>query len=695
MKRIPTDMVPLLLAAFLAPLIGGQVSLEASPFDGYLTGVMGGSELPFGARAIIGTLIGASLFLALVRKRVVQIPAVRIGGLLLALVGLIGLSILVSAFKYESYCAWLYWILFAMAFFAAVATLGRKAGVRAVIWAAVAGGALESLKAILEYASVRATEPSHRVFGDWNNPNGLAGMLCLLVPLAYGLCATSERLESFLSVLAGALMVFAVALTQSKGGLLVLGLATVTFLAAGLSWKGRAKAVAGLIPLVLGLVLVAGVIASNRASANAGSFGERITQAGTTQDQSAGYRELLWKGAVKMIAQRPTGYGIGTYRYESGRPGLTEQTVHTHQTWLQLAVEASPLATLLLLAFAGGWLATFLAGARKWPWNLAGLRAGILGTCVAAATDGMIESNLIFLGIGVTLFIVLGAGLQSSSDGSMPEIAPKGVRWPLAAFACVIPVIAIWHSSVSELYKSLGVAAVAEGDLVGAKADFAAARTVAPGDGEALFWSSRLEATDTRSRVEWMARTVAACPNTRYLRAYARAAQDDKQPILAATVIEAALARDPNNLSTLELKYKLLVEDGNEPAAIKTARRLIQVEETPYFKVRAIPELVPLETDDARVFLAANTSSPSERAQLLRPAVEGYLRYFSATVPVIKRFASASPTGGFLGHDMREVHDVANRARNAAQTLKAAYSQLGDSAGESWVDEAVSKFEVE
>ena len=67
MKRLPPELYPVLAAAFLAPIIGGQVSLDANALQtGYWQGALGGPELPLAARAILGTLVAIGLGIALV-----------------------------------------------------------------------------------------------------------------------------------------------------------------------------------------------------------------------------------------------------------------------------------------------------------------------------------------------------------------------------------------------------------------------------------------------------------------------------------------------------------------------------------------------------------------------------------------------------------------------------------------------------
>lgn len=691
MKRIQPELFPVILAAFLAPVIGGQVSMDTLPLsEGYWVAAFGGPEAPLGARAVLGTLLAIGLGVALLRKHVVQVPNLAISGLLASLVILTGLSIMNSSFTYASLTAWPTWIIYALATFAAVGTSGRKVGVRALLWAIVLGTTVTALKGIQEFSALRATDPGHRIFADWNNPNAVAGIFCVTLPLTLGLCLSSERLESLGAGLCGALILFALALTQSKGGLLAVGLACAVFAGVALAWKAKSRVLRLAVPLGLGALLTFGTVMTSRSPGGAAPL-DRVVNASSTQEQSAGFRTLLWKSSIDLIKAKPTGYGAGTFRYESARPARTEQTFHAHQTWLQLAVEASPLATMVLALLAAVWVFHLFVGARTWPWPENGLRAGVLASCVAAAAHGMVETNLVYVGVGVVTFIVIGLGLQLSSDGILPEFTPKKVRWGLVGLTVVVPVLIFWQGALGEMLKSGALAQAQSGNMVAARDALQLARSFAEIDGEIPYLLSRMEPT-AEQRLPLLAKAASLSPSTKYLRAYARVAAELGRPADADKALERALQRDPTNLQTLEQQYLWQLAQNHKEEAIRTAEQLLAIEQTDVFRVRAIPELVPLETYDARVFLSGQTQDVARKASLLRPALEGYVKYMERTKPIIERMSAIDPSGSFLGHDKSEIEKVRVSGRELVKELKSLYGQSGDSASVSWVESVAPKF---
>ena len=694
MKRLQPELWPVLIVGFLAPVIGGQVSFDALPMeDGLIGAVLGGPEGPNLTRALLGSLLALAVSISLARHRVIQIPKLKLSLLMVALVGIVGISIMNSAFPFVSYSSWLTWVVYALAFFSVVATSGRRLGVHALLWSLTAGGTLTALKGIVEYGTIRGSEPGYRIFAGWSNPNAVAGVLCVLVPLALGLCLASERLESLIAGTCSVMMVLAIALTQSKGGIISLGVAVTVLFAVALFWGSKRKTLKPMAAIAIAGVLVLGTMLSTRAQTGSAPL-DRVLDASSSQEQSAGFRTLLWKGTLDLIQSKPMGYGVGTYRFESARPGLTEQTYHAHQTWLQLAMEASPLALAVIVVLAAGWIASVFGGAKKWPWPEAGLRAGVLGAVVAGGANAFVESNLIYLGLGTTLFLVLGVGLQLSSDGSIPEYSPKNVRGALILVGCVLPCLLLWHTATVEYLKSNSLTEAKSGNVLGAKSDVETAMALAPMDGEAVFLSSAFAGSED-ARATILSRAATIAPSTKFLEAYGRSAEKSGRNGEAKVALERALDRDPKNLQALDILYRLMATEGDLAGAKQVAQDLVNVEQSSYFKTRAIPEIVPLETYDARVFLADHTSSPSAKVKLLEEAVLGYRAYFVQTVPMVRRLTAGDKNASFLGQSLREAEDVAERAQTVLNTLNTLYGSTNIKSSIPRFDELSALFNVD
>ncbi|MBL8066530.1 MAG: O-antigen ligase family protein [Chthonomonadaceae bacterium] len=663
MKWPRAELALLLLAAFLAPLVGGHVSLDATPATGpWITSLFWGPTSPFGTRAVLGTLLALSFIISVRGKRFVQVPSLPLLGALTALVFWTGCTSLWSSFPYASYSTWLNWILFGLALVATVSSCGRQSGVRALLTSLVVGAVLVAINGVTEYSAMKALDPGYRVFGGWNNPNALAGLLASVAPLAAGLSFSKTRLVSLSASVATAIIVFCLMLTQSKGGMIALCLGLIGFVTLGFFWTKKISAAKPLVPVAVAIALVLALFVSNKAPGGAAPLA-RVMDPSVTSQQSAGFRVLLWKGSVQLVADRPLGSGPGTYRFESAKPGLTEQTVHAHQTVLQTAVEVGLPGVVLLLAVIGLWFVGLFKDSRNWPDETKTLRACMFGSVVAACVDGLFESNLIYTGSGIVMFLVMGAGLQLTATGSSPEAAPKPARLWMAGLVGCVSLLMFWHTAFIEGIKSASSRSIVEGQTRTARDDLAFAMTLAPNDGETAYLAAKVNPDE---RLTLLQRAVALAPRPLYYRALSREYLRAGRPTGAVGALKKALSWDPNNLSTLEALYQTQGNLGQEDDARATAERLISVEETPYLQVRALPELVPLEPADARVYLA----DQGDRAeQNLSGALETYKKYMSVSAPYIISIIGNDPKATLAGHGLDEIESVRQKGLAVIQRL--------------------------
>jgi hypothetical protein len=119
------------------------------------------------------------------------------------------------------------------------------------------------------------------------------------------------------------------------------------------------------------------------------------------------------------------------------------------------------------------------------------------------------------------------------------------------------------------------------------------------------------------------------------------------------------------------------IEERQGADPTKTLERLVAVEDTPYFQVRAIPELVPTETYEARLKLARRTDG-ERKIKLLSGAVDGYGKYRDATWPTIKRYAEVDPSASYGGESLQEATQKLELAAAAATELAQTYRARGE-----------------
>lgn len=765
----------LALAAFLAPILGGQLLVDIRPIDPAFAAactavIAGGSETPTLSHCLVGLLVAAAVCVALARMRVIHLPSGPILGTTTVLGALLAFSLVYTQYRAISLITLGEWLTYLTAFFATAAIAGHGVGPRILVGAIVAGCSLLGAAGIWEY-SLQA-DPNWRIFANWVNPNALAGMLVVGLFCALGLALSTRRSAALAAGAATVVIAVALLLTQSRGGFASAGVGILVFLAAAISfvrppgestialclilplrvaavaWAGivlaggsllllkhAGAAVAcsllvlavavsaawfmgrsrggfavplGRLALVLACVLfllfsaVSGV--SKRSSPtgtadNAAGLGRISTAPDQAREQSGAFRFLLWKGCLSQFRQDAAGTGIGTYRYYSTKAGLVQQTQLAHESYLQLLVEAGPLAPIALILSLALWLIQMARGARRLPSESAPLRAGVIAAVAACAVHGLFDSVLYQFGIGLTFFLLLGIGLQLAADGLSPEFIPKAGRWVaaiVAAFAVVLPA----HLGFARLQASQGLGhfantrtSVAEDprdEQAAARQSLDEARSLAPFDGD-IWYCSAWVAGSPQERLDTLQTAAALTPCPKYYRALAREQLNQNRADDAISSLGQALREDPNNLQALLQLMRLYAKSGNDDQAQKFAGSLLGVESKPYVKLRALPQIVPTETFEARVFLADRERDPAAKAALLRPAMDGWLSFLRQTYPQI-RAGAESGVAEAGGGTMESAKSDLEMGQSVANSLSGLYRELDRPSDAAAADAAAAEF---
>lgn len=794
MKKPTLPQILLVIAALLAPIIGGQINTEATALapgaDSLLRSIFSGFdsiisyfainyqpgpaiETPTLSHAVIGLIVVAAAILTLARRQVFQIPFLRVSVPLLGFMAWLICTLAFTSFMSVSLVALAEWLIYGIVFFTVVSTAGRRRGTSMILMALVIGCALVAIKGLFEYGTERHIDPTWRVFSTWANPTSLAGMMAIGMMLGLGLAIMDEDITSALPWTCALAMGCCIMVTDARGGILSMLGGIVCLTGFVCFWAPKNQARLGVIKI--GSVLLLALLFGRWVHPTAGASHSNVAQikspyvlaSQTTQatpapppaaaatvatEQSSQFRFLLWRGALKLIKENGLGYGMGTYRFESARPGLTTETQLAHNTYLQIGVEAGVLGFVLFLVFLGAWMFEVVRGCylairpisllrifgtivasyllfaivglishvevfpsnsqkiigacgfglvwlyveffRKSPDLMSKqnvLRACIIAAVVAMLFDNVLESGLYSFGIGVSAFIILGLGLIQSADGIAPEFIPKSMRAGAGVIA-FLAAITLLHAGAVETLRSRGryelSNAVASGfgsqdsveglktaNEIADKALDLAPLGIDRTDGENWRLKANVEEApfnaviDLRKAAEW-------APNTRNLRALGLAMLMQQDYQAAILNFNLALEKDPNNLLTLPKLRDAYWAAGQQEKAIETAQRTVNVENTPYFKVRSLPQLIPVETYEARAFLAAQTKDLNQRAVLLEQAVAGYQLYLQSTVPLIMQLAQTDPSAQYGGENVASARYKMTAAAQYAKQLADTYRQL-------------------
>ncbi|AIE86956.1 O-antigen ligase family protein [Fimbriimonas ginsengisoli] len=677
-KRAPLGIPAILLviAAFLAPIIGGQVSTDATSLTSGFGEVVGSfftsPGAPYTSHTLLALLCGAAFMAAFLGRRVVQVPNNLFAGFILVMLGVFAATCAFSNYKPLSIAIAAEWLSYGVALYAVVAVAGRKAGPMAIISAIFAGSAVTAIYGILEYGATKAADPSWRIFSFWVNPNALAAILLVGFCLGLGVLTVTEQ-GAMLATASGLLLIsFALALTGSKGAMAILAICLVAHLVltAFLSPKEQTKAALGRIVAVVGCAIVAVAVLVMSQSGQKGGTGamSRIANAGATVEQSAHFRWNLWLTAGKLFLRNPVGSGPGTFRFESGRPGLTTQTVFAHSTYAQLLAEASPLVPLLLVIAIGYWVFLALRASKSLPPKNRALLISVVVAVGAACGHSVFDSDFYYYGLGLSVFMLLGTGLLLSGDSVAPEFLFPALRRLGAGFVSLLLLVML-YSAYTELLRSEVRGDIQAGKVAEAQATLDTLHSIAPNDGEAWYLTSNLS-----GRLEDARQAAAFAPRTKYLRRLALLQAQSGQTAEAMATLDQALATDPNNPDTLYQAAQLALKGGDQDRYASLLKRLVATENTPYFKVRSVPEDVEVQTFIARLELAKASSDAKEQRTLLRPAVQGFKSFLASTVPQIVA------NGTYNGRTVEGAKEILQKAAEAARMLQGLDLAAGDKA---------------
>ncbi|RYG37627.1 tetratricopeptide repeat protein [bacterium] len=695
--KIPLGAWVLGAVIALSMVLGGQYATENGLLldSAFLAALSGSSDTPLLTHAFLAFPVLLLLGSALVRRQVVQVPTPSVSVAVLFLAALLCASVAYSLHRGVSLALLPEWLTYLAAIYAAVATVGRRAGPKLIVAGGFLGGTIVALRGVAEYGEMKSIDPNWRIFGGWLNPNATAIALAVGFLCGLTIILIEKRAISLIAIICTALIGLALLLTQSKGGILVTAMGSVMVLVMTALWSDTKLRSLGSLAAAIVLAGLLGVAATPRAAPTANGQGSggfnRLQNASDSSQQSTEFRKNLYVGALEMLRANPVGYGLGAYRFESARSGLTTQTVLTHNAFLQLGTEASVLAPLVLLTLGGWWLWLVLRGTRSQPVETRLLKGGIVAAVTTIAAHSFIDSDLYYFGIGLPFFLLIGTGLLLASDAVTPEYTPRGPRLAGATSLAVIVLLALL-AGLAESQRAYARAAIRSGQGEAGVALAKSAEALWPMDGEAPFLQSRV-LSNPSERLALLQSAVAKSPSTRNIRALADVQIEMNDTVGAMASLDRALTHDPNNLPALAMLLEISQKAGNRESSEQAARRLVEVEDTPYFKVRSLDQLVPTETYRARIYLASLTNDPAQAISLLKPAVAGFASYADLTIPEVKKMDAASSGSAFAGETLKEAQANMELATQAAKRLAGLQRSVGDPAGAEATDVLAARLE--
>ncbi len=401
-------------------------------------------------RLVILAWAGGALALS-IRNGRLAVPVLSVSYVVAAFLALALIATIFSPYAHPSR-QWLLMIIgYAMFFYLLVSFVDRWEHVHTLTVMVILMGVGEAALAIFQGLVWNVVRPA----GTFFNPNFLAGYLAvswaiLLSVAVYGYRGKAAWSRPSLppmlwwfSIAASLCGLFlAVLLTQSRGGMIVVLVASVFILSARYGWK---LAGSGLVCLV-----VAGLLLPT-------PLRERV-QAEHQQNPVSYARWQMWQGALTQMAEHPFGIGLGLYQYtypryafpvegEIARYGKVAQT--PHNDYLQLGVEMGIGAVIVVAVgvfMMGRELRRVLQErlSRRQRSLILGVGGGGLALLAHAALDSSLrESALALLFVLCAGLIVAAGRLTIRGTDVMHVVAIRSrVAWGIGA-ACLVLVAGV------------------------------------------------------------------------------------------------------------------------------------------------------------------------------------------------------------------------------------------------------------
>ena len=278
---------------------------------------------------------------------------IRLDGVGLGLLVLLTLLFVSSVFSFAvmgSLKVWAMYFVFVLFYFVIINTVRTKAQLYGLLKVFVFSGVLVALYGVMQYVFGWTTsnawidetmfeDETMRVYSTLANPNVLGEYLLLVLPVCalffVKYKAKTWAKWAYLAMLA--VLALCLVLTQSRGcwiGFMLGAVIFVTF------YEGRLW---GIIPFILCLVpfvLPETVI-------------DRMLSVGNMEDSSTSYRVYIWLGTLGMLKHYwRGGIGMGEAAFAKIYPLFSYNAIvapHSHNTFLQLTVEAGVVALIVFL----------------------------------------------------------------------------------------------------------------------------------------------------------------------------------------------------------------------------------------------------------------------------------------------------------------------------------------------------------
>lgn len=269
---------------------------------------------------------------------------------IILLLAVLFISSVLSFAAMGSLKVWAMYLVLAGFYFVIINTVNTKEELYGLLRVFVISGALVALYGVCQYVFGWTTtnawideemfeDTTMRVYSTLGNPNVLGEYLLLAIPMAavFMLKDTWKNISKYVYAAMFVLLFLCLILTQSRGcwiGFMIAAVIFATF------YEGRLWGLIPLVILLLPLVVPDTIV-------------DRMLSVGNMEDSSTSYRVYIWLATLGMLKTYWLGgIGMGEAAFNEVYPFYSYNAIiapHSHNTFLQLTVEAGVGALLLFI----------------------------------------------------------------------------------------------------------------------------------------------------------------------------------------------------------------------------------------------------------------------------------------------------------------------------------------------------------
>ncbi len=650
-----------------APWLVGSLYTGPRPVapEEWLGALFWGADMPLLGGALVGLSLLMGLLITAWYAEMWRLPVGRVLLPFVLLLFLLGLSAVVMGSGWAGIYRLVGWLLALVVVLGLCALIRRGTTAWWVVGALVGSASLIGLRACSEYLiNALAGIPNWRVFATFFNPNLLAGYLVMTAPLTMGVLLmvpreVDEPRRRWLSALLTVglwLQLSALVLTASRLGMLSFIGAGVVFLALAFRWRLISRDFLlrlGVVGALTALIVLFSVPTAQRLT----------PQAATQEVHSGAFRIETWKGTARMARANPIlGVGTGGFEVHYPRYASVGFTRSAHNTYLEIASESGFLALLAFLAMLLFWF--LRAGQAEIPPQSAktpvppkdwrGVRAGILAAVVGALLHNAVDSDFQTWANLLTFAGLLGLGLALAVDGvytvPLRAIERRGTALiVVGTLSLTLISLGIGEFYANQArYKALIQQVPQSAELYGRARSFDSANPdYLMESGELYYALGRRE-----TAFDLLERAVRMKPSARNWYRLGLYYERDGDRDKARSAFQEALQRDPHSLPAL-LKLAQYASGGAEvlnEEALRYYQRVVEIEQSPYGQVLAVPQIVETAYGFAHLALAQHyrvLGDTTRARQHYERALAVFQRYREITYP----FNSAGRSLGLYNPD--------------------------------------------